>query len=178
MSEQTTGLAVISPLLDTSINTVSKNIVQQVVNGEVNAVEAHMAVKWLESLAKEITENKEYKSAVLAGIEKQVEGNKRSITYKDHTVAIRATSTYYDFEATKDPLWQEWKDIETRAKEALKKREDELKAGWDEKSFNIQVKTVLIEKLPTLNMEEVMQDYRIYPPVKHQKDGPVVTFKK
>lgn len=160
--------------LDVPHKQTAEAVIAAVVGGEINPIEAHMSIKRMENVFKLVSEDDGYREALINEVRKHGKGAK----FKGHSITEQAVHTSYDFTACNDPLWNELASCIKQLTERQKLREEELKAGWPQNELGIPVRTVVIESLPTIVMEDVMQDAQIHPPVKRQKTGVVVRFGK
>lgn len=171
---QETGLQKVLNIGDINDTLVAKGLVDQVREGLVNPIDVQLAIKKMEKVFKGVSEDKEYKEA----LKEEVQKYNGTCVYKGNKLQYTSVHTLYDFTTCKDPLWNELNNILKDIKERLITREEELKVGWPQNVLGIPVRTVVIEALPSLEWNELMQDAKIHPPVKKQSMGIKTTFGK
>ena len=157
------------------------NIKNAVSEGEVPALETGIMLKKIAKISEEIFKDEVFKTIVHNETLKSFEGK----NYKGYgmTISERATSTFYDFTVTNDPLWIALDEIQKQVKELIKAREEDLK-GLIPKSTNLSMAIantetkVTIDNLPKLIWENCGEEVTIKPPIKYQKMGLVYSEDK
>jgi hypothetical protein len=133
----------------------------EILSGNINPLQAAATLKALEDFTKELRGNCLIRDCIREELEKYPE---KSVKYNGVTFTKKATGTRYDFSGCGDT---ELLRLQTRAKiasDALKSREDFLKAvpegGID--SFS----------------QETGETFKLFPPVKISEDGYSIMFDK
>ena len=99
-------------------------IVDNVHDGGVSALQVHYQVKCLEDIIKNITDDRRYKEAVIEDASKH---SSKPFDYKHSEVAIREVGTKYDYDSCGDPTYKELKRLFDKAKKDLEERQEYLK---------------------------------------------------
>lgn len=158
-------------------DTINKGILL----GEVDPLDVHLALKRLDKIVQGTIGDKgskETKEAILEEASKHMQEGK-SFDYKGAKIVVGATYTYYDFSLTGDILLEAMVSIQKDLNTRIKEREAYLKTIKAVDGIAItKGETVVIEKLPSLEWLDAEEEIVIAPPIKKQKTGVKVTFKK
>lgn len=158
---------------------VVDNLVSKVKSGEISALEMYVSMKNIEKIAEGAKKHKEVAEQALEEAHNHLEGNKKSFDYKNSKVTVTSTYTWYDFNETGDIYYERLKELETQLKQEIKKREEYLKSLIpDPKALKISKETVIVEQLPYFEFADCGEEINISPPVKKQKTGLKISFKK
>ena len=112
-------------------------------------------------------------------MQKSLDGGK-SLTVHNAQITIASVYTYYDFSSCNDSVYNELVKIEAQVKELKKQREEELKVLFAsaDKKLSIPSRQIVQTGIPSLEISNDEFEETIFPPVKHQREGVKVTFKK
>ena len=100
-------------------------IKRQIINEEVDRLEAAKQLKVLEEIVNELRSDTEIQELILEEAEKE---NQKSFEKRGAKFQIRATSTKYDFKVCNDTDWEQLEAQEKSVKKLRKEREKFLKA--------------------------------------------------
>lgn len=143
------------------IAAISRNYINDILEGNVNPLEAMTVVAALENFVKAVRGNVLVKDAVREELEKY---GTKSVDFKGAKFTMKEVGTRYDFSSCGDPKWSD-----------LKFRIDELTADLKEREK-------LLKALPDGGMMEVDQKtgevYHIEKPEKKFENGYSITFYK
>jgi len=166
----------------TKTTDIIAGIKQKVYDGEISAVDTGILLKKLAKISEEIFKDEAFKTVVQDETTKSFTG--KSLERFGFKISERATSTFYDFKVCNDPLYNKLLEISEQIKEALKGREEQLKAlipTNNSVAFAIastEHKTV-IAAMPELNwVEGDGEEVTLQQPLKYQKMGLVYTESK
>lgn len=134
-------------------------IIEQVKEGEINPLNVHLQLKAMEEICKSISENKEYKDALL----EMAGTHGKSFEYLNAKIDTREVGTKYDFSKCNDNEQFILASKLEATKSELKAREDFLKKCPIEG-------TQILDK-------DTAELITIYPPLKTSTTSLVVTLK-
>ena len=161
--------------LSVPVGEMVTSIKDRVYAGELDAVDVGIALKKMKKLEEELFEDKVFKSHIYDETKKSFEG-KTCIKY-GASISERATSTYYDFKITEDPIWLALNEIQEQVKSMLKTREEGLKAMIPDEKIRLGIvnnnRNEIIEGIPKLIMDDTRNGevVTIKPPIKYQSVG-------
>jgi hypothetical protein len=133
----------------------------EILNGNINPLQAAATLKALEDFVKELRGNCLVKDCIREELDKYLE---KSIKYAGCTFTKKAVGTRYDFSGCGDT---ELLRLQTRAEiasDALKTRQEFLKA-------------IPAEGIDTFS-QETGETFKLFPPVKISEDGFSISFDK
>lgn len=153
-----------------------EGIKNSIKNGEVNPLTAYTVVKRFEKVAKAITEDNEIKDLVLNEADKYLGGNTKSFKLHGATICKMPVYTWYDFSECGHMEYDELLKIKLQVESRLKQIEEELKLLiLPDNKLTLGIlsdnKTIVIDKMPFLNMVEHGEEITVKAPLKMQKIG-------
>jgi hypothetical protein len=160
------------------------SIKYQILEGNCNPIEVYLGLKRLSKVVEGTIDgskgDKELKEIFKNKVREYL-GNEKSVTMFGANLSIRPTGTSYDFSECNDEYLNELYRIQSEVKELITVRENEIKAMLppdDNKKLGIRTKTIVNDKMPSLEWYDHGQDSVIYPPIKKQGESIYVSFKK
>ena len=159
--EQISALSITALFETTKLQraTFTSQIINAVNNGEIKPENLHLQMKCMAEIIKTITENEDYKKAVLEAFQKYG----KSFEFMGNKVSISEVGTKYNYDNTMD---SEIID--------LLKKQDELKT-------KIKDRAEFLKALPAKGQiivnELTGEMVTIYPPLKSSTTSPVITLK-
>lgn len=162
---------------------VAKEIKHQVREGHINPIQAFVALKRVDKIAKLCLDSqegdKELRETILESVRKSLDGGK-SLDIYGANLRIQATGTFYDYSECGDTLLNSMYAIQKEINEKVKARELEIKTMLppDNNKLGIQSKKVVHESLPKLVWEEDEVIETIFPCIKKAGESVICTFKK
>lgn len=154
-----------------------RDILSAVKHGEVNALKAYTVIKRFEKVAKEVLEDKEFKSLGLEEAEKHLSGNQKSIELYSAKIIKAVTYTWFDFSECNHPQLTELYAIQEQVKAAIKNIEEELKLLIPKETTQIGLgiqsdsKDIVIKGMPALVILEHEDQVTVTAPKKVQQIG-------
>ena len=106
------------------LDRITRNYIDDIVDGEVNPLKAVTVVAALEQFVKAVRGHVLVKDAVRAELEKY---GSKTVKFNGATFTVKTVATRYDFSVCDDPVWRELKGKAEAANAALKEREEMLK---------------------------------------------------
>lgn len=137
-----------------------EDLVSRVVDGQTDVLKTHAQVKSMESIIKEINDNKEYKECLLDAAAKQ--GGKSFELY-NAKFETKEVGVKYDFYKCEDPEMDEMVAEMEKLKEKIKAKESFLK-------------TVALSGCIITN-DVTGETYKVFPPAKSSTTTVAVTLK-
>lgn len=156
------------------------NITEQVINGNVNPLEAHVILKRMAKVSEEVLKNETIKKMALTEAEKYLSGSKKTFEQYSSKITIQSVYTYYEFEECGHEVLDELYKIQELIKEQIKVLEEGLKtiipsekAQANAGLFGIEnnAKEIVMEKFPKLIWEDYGNIVQVQPPRKIQNIG-------
>jgi len=136
------------------------DLMEKIASGFVNPLDVHLQIKCMEDIIKLLTENPQYKKAVLEESQKYGE---KSFEFHNAKVEIKEVGVKYDYSVCGDTDWELHNQAKTSAENSLKERQKFL-ATVPQKG--LQIVNSLTGEVET-----------IYPPVKSSTTAIAVTLK-
>lgn len=166
-------------LFNTPIDGIVENIKYNIKEGHTDTIEMMLSLKKLEKIAELVKEDAEIKEIFKEHTQKVLDGNK-TLTIYGANLTVRAVHTSYDFSECGDSVLAQLYIIQSTVKEQIKQREDEIKAMFPNTTtkLGIQKRVIIQQGVPELSISDDEFEETIYPPIKRQKDGVVISFKK
>jgi predicted HAD superfamily phosphohydrolase len=140
------------------VQSIVKNVKAMVLEGEVNPLEVAVTLKGMEDFTKSLRSDVLIQDATLEELEKY---GSKSVTFNGAKFNIRETAVSYDYSQCNDKVWNDLNAEMSRLKEAIKQREEFLKA---------------VKSDMTVVDENTGEVYTISPAVKSSKTGYAVTL--
>lgn len=135
------------------------SIVNEIMEGNKNALDIHVQLKMIESLLKDINDRPEYKTALLEEAQK----HGKSFTFHSAKVEVKEVGTKYDYSQCND---HELVMLENIAKE------------WTDK---VKARQELLKKVPVEGLKQLDEAtgeiYYSYPPSKSSTTSVAVTLR-
>lgn len=176
--EQNKGLATIPVLAQLNNVEFANQLKANIKDGKVEPIMVLIFLKRMEAIQKSLKEDKEVQEIIVNEATLHIEEGK-SFDYMGAKLTLGATYTAYDFSDCNDPLWTALNSISEEVKEALKQREAFLKAAFPEKmTLGFTAPSVIIDKIPYLELGDCGEEYKLNKPVKRQTTGLKVTLPK
>lgn len=183
-SSEQTGLSKFLSIAQVPHEGVAEAIKQQILEGNVNPLEALIALKRMEKVVKLTLDSsegdKEVRDMLKEAVRTSLDGGK-SIDIFGANLRLQATGTWYDFSECQDECLNELYKIQEQVKEAIKQRETEIKAILppdDNKNLGIRSRVIVQEHMPHFEWVESGVDNTIFPPIKRAGESIICTFKK
>lgn len=173
-----TGIEVITDILKVSHVELSDAIINNVKEGKSDPLQVHLALKKLEKVSEIVKKDETVKDLTLEEADKYlIKSN--TFDYQNAKITKGSVHTYYDFNITGCPYYLQLVKIQKDVKELIKLREAELKLLIPKSnSLLIDKHTEVINHMPLFELTDYGEDADIKPPIKMQKTGLKVTFKK
>ncbi len=183
-NSEETGLQKFMNLAQVPHETIADRIKYEVKEGNINPLEMMITIKRLAKIVELTTDSqkgdKEVREIFLKATQMALDGGK-SVDMFGANLRVQATGVHYDFNECNDSVLNELYKIQTEVKEAIDKREAEIKIllpAEDNKTLGIRSKKIIQEGVPTLTWSDDEFDETIYPPIKKAGESVIVTFKK
>lgn len=166
-------------LFNTPIDGIVDNIKYNIKEGHTDTIEMMLSLKKLEKISDLVKEDKEIKEIFLENTMKRLDGGK-SVDMYGANISVRAVHTFYDFSECGDSVLNAMYKIQADLKEMIKQRETEIKAMFpsNPSKLGIPTRNIIQSGVPELTISDDEFEEVITPPIKKQKDGVVITFKK
>lgn len=166
-------------LFNTPIDGLVDMIKYNIKEGHTDTIEMMLSLKKLEKISEEVKEDKEIKEIFLENTKKVLDGGK-SVDMYGAKITVRAVHTYYDFSECGDSVLDAMYKIKKDLDEMIKQRETEIKAMFpsNPSKLGIPKRTIIQAGVPSLEISEDEFEENICAPIKKQKDGVVISFKK
>jgi hypothetical protein len=181
--ENNKKLAPVLNILQLDIPTVVATIKEQVKNGDLDAIQSFIALKAMSKVVEESIGSdkgdKELKDIFLKSVQAALEG--KSYTAFGATLRIQDTGVRYDFTECNDSLLKALYEIRETVKEAIDKREKEIKAIFPDggnRTLGIPSRKVIQESIPSLDWSDDEFEEIIFPPIRRAGTSIITTFKK
>lgn len=162
-----------------STDEITSSIKQRVFDGEVSAVDTGIILKKLEKICKDIKEDKVFNDFVKDETIKAFDG--KALIKFGFKISERNNRTAYDFTVCNDPLYNKLAEIQAEIKEAIKAREEQLKALIPKESVlnfaiaSTETKTIIAAMPELLWRDGDGEEIIIKQPIKYQGSGLVYT---
>lgn len=156
-------LIILNTGMHMTTSVVAKEITTMIVDGRVDPLEAHVALKKMEKVIKDVTSNKEVKESVNLEADKYKE---RAFSKFGARLVKAPTRTVYDYSECGHPELEAWNRILTQAKAEIKKLEKELRETGEDG------REILPLGLPHISYATRRDEMiTVYPPQKQQTWG-------
>lgn len=176
--EKQTGLAVIPVLAQLNNVQFAKELADNIKDGKVEPIMVHIFLKRIEAIQKVLKADEGVQEAIISEASKHIEEGK-TFDYMGAKLSLGATYTAYDYTNCNDPLWTALNAITDEVKEAKSAREKFLQAAFPEKvTLGFTAPSVIIDKIPYLELGDCGEEYKLNKPVKRQTTGLKVTLPK
>lgn len=139
------------------ISRLTKDVKEQILEGEINPLDAAMIIKGMEDFTKNLRGDALVQDAIIEEVQKFG----KTAEYKGAKFTVKEVGVSYDFSYCHDPKWDLIKARIDELSELLKEREAFLKS---------------IRGQETLVDEESGEVYTVNPPVKRSKTGYMVSL--
>ena len=160
MTEQLTTTSIISLFHTNKEERASfvNDVISKLESGEADSIKVHLQIKCMESIIKDLNDNKDYRSMLLVAAEK----NGKKFTAYNSEFSIKEVGTKYDYSNTGDI---EYSDLEKQSAEIS----DKLKAR---QKF---LQTISVAGIDIITSDG--EPMHIYPPSKSSTTAVAVTLK-
>lgn len=179
-AEQETQIAPIVQLAQLNHVDVAKTIIAGLEDGLTEPMRVHLFLKRVEKLSELVLKNENVKQIILNDAEKHITKGS-SFEYLGAKCTVQAVYTWYDFEATNDPVWVNLKEIEERVKKMRTDREAFLKAAFPDSTNSLYGSPnpkVLVDHLYSLELVDCGEEIALSRPIKRQTRGVKTSFPK
>ena len=141
----------------------ASQVVHSILEGEVNALDVHLKVKYMEDTLEAIKEDKAYRKECIEAAQRVLGGVKETVYY-GAKIKVNEVGVKYDYSVCNDPVMNELLEQQKELAEAVKERGQ------------------FLQKIPLAGLETVNEDtgevYTIYPPSKSSTTSVIVELPK
>ena len=160
MTEQLTTTSIISLFHTNKEERASfvNDVISKLESGEADPIKVHLQIKCMESIVKDLNDNKDYRLMLLSAAEK----NGKKFTAYNSEFSIKEVGTKYDYSNTGDI---EYSDLEKQSAEFSEKLKSRQK---------------FLQTIPVAGMDIITSEgeaIHIYPPSKSSTTAVAVTLK-
>lgn len=172
------GIAVFKSVLDNKSTVTSKQIINQLKEGNANPAYVIYILKKFAKIQEDVWKDKDVKELAIEEVKKYLEGNVKTAELFGADITV-TSGNYWDYTHVNDPYLQELERIETEIKERIKARKEEIQAKATT-FHNRRPEDIIsigndfemyVEEMPNLTFEKIQEIYVINPPVQRGKES-------
>lgn len=172
-------VGVFKGVLNQNTKDSAARIIELVKTGEVSPSYVGIGLKKMSKIFERIKEDKGVWEMIEADLKTHQEGTKKSFNLYGAKITVASTG-FWDYSETEDPVLQAYNEIEAKVKELKKLREEYIQnksIEWEKKNspsggqpFGITPFTITWDEIPKLIFEEAVGEVQTNPATKKGRD--------